>query len=172
MAWQRNGASAADDAGLTRTVAPSSPQAAASSPSPTEELPTLKVGELFERGAELKPTERARSLDGKRVRLLGFMAEMELPPKGAFYLVPAPLKCDEAGGGQGDLPPESVLVSVNSVGERTLAHVPGLLEAVGRFEVGNRADAQGRTANFRLALDESTSTRALGSGAVSAALAH
>jgi hypothetical protein len=115
---------------------------------------TLQLNQLFEPGSRLAPTALARSLDGKRVRLVGFMADLELPPKGALYLTPRPVKCDEAGGGTADLPPETVLVLVRSASTRELAHVPGPLEATGTFEVGNRTDEAGRSANFRLRLDE------------------
>lgn len=130
-------------------------QAAALSSKPPEavSLPRLEVSELLESGAQLKPTAKAAELKGKRVRLVGYMAEMELPPTGAFYLVPRPVKLDEAGGGTADLPLESVLVTSPALEGTTWTYVPGPLEGVGVLEVGNQSDARGRVSNFRLELE-------------------
>jgi hypothetical protein len=115
--------------------------------------PQIHFWELLEPGPKLKPGAKARELNGNRVRLIGYMPDMELPPTGAFYLVPRPLKLDEAGAGTADLPLESVLVTSPALEGRTWASVGGPLEAVGTLEVGNQSDAQGRVSNFRLKLD-------------------
>lgn len=81
------------------------------------------------------------------------MVEMEEPLRGAIYLAPRPLRLDESGAGTGDLPLESVLVEVPGFENRVIPHVEGALEGTGIFEVGNRADDQGRVSNFRLRLD-------------------
>jgi hypothetical protein len=101
----------------------------------------------------LAPSAKARALDGKRVRVIGFMAEMEEPIRGAFYLVARPTRLDESGGGTGDLPLDSILVAVPGSEAKLIPHVEGALEGTGVLEVGNRADAQGRVSNFRLRLD-------------------
>jgi hypothetical protein len=85
--------------------------------------------------------------------MVGFMAEMEIPPRGGFYLAPRPVRCDEAGGGTADLPLESVLVVSPSAADATVAFLPGPLEATGILEVGNRPDADGRISAIRLVLD-------------------
>ena len=113
----------------------------------------LEFRDLLDPGPKLKPSEKALALNGQRVRLVGFMAEMELPIEGGFYLVPRPLSMDEAGGGTADLPLESVLVLVPSMQGKTIAPIKGALEGIGIFEVGNRSDEQGRVSNFRLKLD-------------------
>jgi len=110
----------------------------------------LEFRELFEPGPSLEPSAKALALDGKRVRIVGFMAEMEEPLQGAFYLVPRPMKLDESGAGTGDLPLESVLIAVGGSEEKPLPHVSGALEGIGVLEVGNRADERGRVSNFRL----------------------
>lgn len=117
------------------------------------DAPTLELRELFEPGPGLRPSRKTAAFDGRRVRLVGFMAEMELPPTGAFYLVPRPVQCDEAGGGTADLPPESVLVTVPWMAGKTLPHLPGAVEVTGTLAVGNRSDAEGRVSNFRLRLE-------------------
>ncbi|MET0594055.1 MAG: hypothetical protein ABW133_15250 [Polyangiaceae bacterium] len=119
------------------------------------EATTLAFRDLVEPTPRaLKPTARARDLAGQRVRMTGFMAEMELAPKGAFYLTPIPIRCDEAGGGTADLPPTSVLVVVPTEKGRKIDHVAGELEATGTWEVGNRADEEGRISAFRIVTDE------------------
>lgn len=119
-------------------------------------LPLLQVRELLEPGAELRPTAKATALAGRRVRLVGFIADMELAPEGALYLVPQPVRCDEAGGGTADLPPETVLVTLSFLARQKLPHAPGLVEVIGTFEVGNRPGPQGHASNFRLLMEPPT----------------
>jgi hypothetical protein len=57
----------------------------------------LEFRELLDPGPALRPSAKAASLDGKRVHIVGFMAEMEERIEGAFYLVPRPIKLDESG---------------------------------------------------------------------------
>ena len=113
----------------------------------------LALRELLEPGAKLRPSSKARSLDGQRVRIAGFMAQLEEPIKGGFYLVPRPMSLDESGAGTGDLPLESVLVLVPGSTDKVIPHLPGALEGTGILEVGNRSDDEGRVSNFRLRLD-------------------
>ena len=136
------------------TSSPGGVSATTTSSGPPDAPESLRFGELFEAGKSvLAPSPKANALAGKRVRLRGFMAEMELPPKGAFYLVPHPVHCDEAGGGTADLPPESVLAVVPSAQGTAILHRRGVLEIVGVFEVGNRADDDGHVSGFRVVLD-------------------
>jgi hypothetical protein len=123
---------------VTRTLLPAAP---------------LALRELLEPGSKLRPSTKARSLDGQRVRIAGFMAQLEEPIKGGFYLVPRPLSLDESGAGTGDLPLESVLVLVPGSTDTVIPHLPGALEGTGILEVGNRSDNEGRVSNFRLRLD-------------------
>jgi hypothetical protein len=126
------------------------PEKSAVIPEPAE---TLELRELLEPGPVLKPSVRTTALAGRRVRMVGFMAQMELPPKGGFYLVPRPVRCDEAGGGTADLPPDNVLVMARSAAGETISFMDGALEVTGVLEVGNRADADGRVSAIRLLLD-------------------
>jgi hypothetical protein len=103
--------------------------------------------------AEMRPSEKLLALEGKRVRLVGFMVRMALPPRGAFYLVPRPLSCDEAGGGTADLPPQTVRVIVPSAAGKQIAFNPRPLEVIGILETGNRIDGDGQVSNIRLILD-------------------
>ncbi len=113
----------------------------------------LDLLELLQPGTALAPSHKAVALAGKRVRMTGFMAQMELAPKGAFYLAPRPVSCDEAGNGTADLPPASVLVIVRSARGSEVPFMAGPLEVSGTLEVGNAADDEGRVSAFRLLLD-------------------
>jgi hypothetical protein len=115
----------------------------------------LEFAEFFEPGAGLRPSQKLRSLAGQRVRLVGFMAQLELPPTGAFYLVPRPVRCDEGGAGTADLPPETVLVLSASSAGQVVPFLSGALELTGTLELGNQPDSEGRVSAFRLRLDAS-----------------
>jgi hypothetical protein len=115
---------------------------------------SLSFKEFFEASPrELKPSQKLLSLNGKRVRMVGYMARMERVVPGAFYLVPHPVMCDEEGGGTSDLPVENVLVLVRSAKDREIAFIPRPLEVTGILEVGNREEKDGRVSAIRLTLD-------------------
>jgi len=114
----------------------------------------LSFKEFFESvNGELKPSATLLQLNGKRIRLIGFMTQMETPPTGAFYLCPRPITCDEEGGGTADLPPESVFVIVRSLREKAVPFSPRALEVTGILEVGNEEEPNGRVSFIRLLLD-------------------
>lgn len=114
----------------------------------------LEFREFFEpASAQLKPSAKLVGLSGKRVRISGFMVKMEEPPKGAFYLAPRFVFCDEAGGGTADLPPETVRVIVRSAAGAEVPFVPGPLEVSGILDVGNQTDDAGRVSAVRITLD-------------------
>jgi len=114
----------------------------------------LSFKDFFELGAkELRPAARLLALNGQRVRLIGFMVQMEDPPIGAFYLCPRPILADESGGGTADLPPESVLVIVASSDGKKVSFIPGALEVTGLLQVQRREEADGRISFIRLLLD-------------------
>lgn len=118
------------------------------------ELPRLTFGDFFEATSqELKPSARLLALAGKRVKLVGFMAKMEVAPKGAFYLTPRPVACDEEGGGTADLPPEAVYVLVRSSAGQEIPHTPRALEVTGLLEVGYHVESDDRVTHIRLLLD-------------------
>ncbi len=97
----------------------------------------LRFRDFFEPGPrELRLSARLRSLEGRRVRMVGFMADAELAPRGGFYLCPFPVAATEAGGGTADLPPETVFVVVRAARGAELAHRSGPLEVTGLLELG------------------------------------
>ena len=131
----------------------------AARPAGSGDPPLLLAGELLAPGPRLAPSARARALDGQRVRLAGYMAELEEPPRGAFYLSPRPVRCDEGGAGTGDLPPDAVRVVVRAAPGAVLPHVPGPIVATGVLVIGNAADADGRVSLFRLVLERPPEAR-------------
>jgi hypothetical protein len=133
-------------------LAAGSPTPAASSGGAAAE--PLAFGELFVPSPrELRPSPRLQALAGRRVRLTGFMVRMEDPPRGAFYLAPRPVDCDESGAGTGDLPPEVVRVVVRSSPEEVLPWVPRPLEVTGVLELGPQPAGAGRVSAIRIVLD-------------------
>jgi hypothetical protein len=104
-------------------------------------------------GGQLDLSPRVRSLAGQRVRMVGFMARMEVAAGGAFYLVPRPLTTDESGAGSADLPLEAVRVVVRSARGQPLAYIPRALEVVGVLEVGQRIEPDGLPSTLRIVLD-------------------
>jgi hypothetical protein len=122
--------------------------------SQVEEATPLAFKEFLDvSGSELKPSARLLGLSGRRVKLVGFMAKMELAPKGAFFLTPRPVSCDEEGGGTADLPPEAVYVRVRSQAGQEIPFSPRALEVTGVLDVGYHVEEDQRVTHIRLVLD-------------------
>jgi hypothetical protein len=121
-------------------------------PGPGQPAP-ISFSELLEPGPTLAPSPKLAALAGRRVRLVGFMAELEDPPRGAFYLTARPVRCDEGGGGTGDLPPDAVLVIVRSASDQEIPFYPGAIEVAGVLGLGPAAHEEGRPSFFRITLD-------------------
>lgn len=100
----------------------------------------------------LQPSEKLLRLHGKQVRIVGFMAQMEDAPVGAFYLCPRPVKCDESGAGIGDLPIASVLVIAPAMKGKKIPFTARALAVTGRLEIGSSSEADAATAPIRLIL--------------------
>jgi hypothetical protein len=113
----------------------------------------VSFSEFFEHSAVLTPSARVLSLHGRRVRLLGFMARMEAPPRGGFYLCRTPVSADESGAGTADLPVDSVFVVMRSARGREVPYRRGVLEVTGVLQVGTHADDDGRVTGFQVLLD-------------------
>jgi hypothetical protein len=137
-----NAARQADETGKTRR----GDQPAAAVP--------LEFREFFEAGSQsLKPSAKLLRLNGHRVLMVGFMARMEEPPKGAFYLCPKPVHSDESGGGTAELPVERVRVIMRSAKDREIPFVARPVEVTGILEIGNREEEDGTISAIRLILD-------------------
>jgi|SRR5215475_1597595 len=121
---------------------------------PEDEATSIEFREFFEADArELKPSAKLLSLNGRRARLVGYMAQMEQPPGGAFYLCPRPVYADESGGGTADLPIGSVRVIVRSAKGKKVPFIAREIEVTGILEVGARAEEDGTVSAIRLTLD-------------------
>jgi hypothetical protein len=101
----------------------------------------------------LRLSDQVLALAGRRVRMTGYMAHLELAPKGGFYLAPMPVHSDESAAGVGDLPLESVLVLSRAVGLQPIPAEDGPVEVAGTLAVGTKEDSEGRANWLRITLD-------------------
>ena len=109
-------------------------------------------GPIGDRGLEL--SEKLRALDGRRVRIVGFMVRQSLPTPGVLLLAPQPTQVDEIEyGACDDLPPQVVRVFVPLPTSAPVLLTPGPLLLTGRLELGARAEPDGRNSFIRLRLD-------------------
>lgn len=101
----------------------------------------------------LEPTEKLRSLHGRRVRILGYMADMQLRGNRQMIFAPVPLKAQPLEYGQADdIPAAHVLVRVPGNASERVPFTPGLMILTGKLTVGGRS-LDGENAFVRLLLD-------------------
>lgn len=105
---------------------------------------------LDDSGATLTPSAKTLRLQGRRVRITGFMAQMEDRSQGAFYLCARPTTCDESGNGTGDLPIDAIRIIVPWKEKDEISFVPHPIEVTGLFEFGSFTDDRGNVAAFRI----------------------
>lgn len=132
---------------------------------PPAGIADIKFGEFFKMpfGPKgLEPTAKLLSLDGKRVRLIGYMVHPEEPMPGEFILSPLPVALAEKDDGPADdIPATSVFVHVVNGAERIFPHVNGLLQLTGTLSVGSLDEPDGRVSTVRLMVDEGLSREIL-----------
>ena len=105
----------------------------------------------------LEYTEKLRSLEGRRIRILGYMARQAKPVDRCFLLTPVPLTLNEIEYGYADdLPAATLHVFTSPEAPATTPYTPGRLLLTGKLSVGNRLEADGRTSTVRLQLDPPT----------------
>ena len=115
------------------------------------EFRDLLCGPVGERGLAL--TEKASSLNGKKVRVVGYMVRQEHSTPGQFLLAPVPVQLHQDHYGLADdLPATTIYVSIPKK-SRTLLYLPGPLAVTGTLLVGSREELDGRISIFRLELD-------------------
>lgn len=135
-------------------------------PPPPAGVASLKFGEFFimpvgPKG--LEPTGKLLSLDGRRVRLVGYVVREETPVPGRLLLSPLPVSVgDEDESLADDLPPTAVFVHLQDAKGRAAPYISGLLKLTGTLEVGAREESDGRVSAVRLVLDRKTSRQILG----------
>jgi hypothetical protein len=103
----------------------------------------------------LEPTARLLELDGKRVRIVGYMVRQESPATDAFLFSPLPvLLGDEDESLADDLPPSTIRIDLPTSHGIVVPMLPGLLQLTGILHVGMRTDATtGRATPAQLTLD-------------------
>lgn len=148
---------------LAEEPSPTRPPAGPAPAAAVPELPPLPEGveELQFSDFFVKPvgprglvyTEKVRRLDGRRVRILGFMVRRDEAPPGTLLLASHPVQLhDHEYGLADDLPPATLTVILPGETE-ALPHTPGLLLLTGRLELGSREEPDGRVSTARLFLD-------------------
>jgi hypothetical protein len=101
------------------------------------------------RGLEASPT--LVDLDGKTVRMRGYMVHQDVPLPGVFILSPLPVELGDADESlSDDLPPNVVFVHFDA---EPLPYVRGEIEVVGQLDVGAQNEADGHVSQARLTLD-------------------
>jgi hypothetical protein len=114
----------------------------------------LKFREMFKLpvGAKgLEPSAKLLRLDGRLVRMVGYMVDQETAR--SFILAPVPLSLgDEDESLADDLPPGVVFVHAAAGEGLDLKHRPGLLELTGVLSIGGLAEPDGRVSTVRLTL--------------------
>lgn len=122
----------------------------------TEELKFSDFFKLPVGPKGLEPTPRLLSLDGKRVRVTGYMVQEEEPQPGLFILTPAPTFITEVEDGPADyLPPASLFVHLPpTVAGKIVKYAPGHWSLIGTLRVGGQEEPNGRVSHVRLVLDE------------------
>jgi len=116
-----------------------------------EEFFRLPAGRLG-----LEPSDHLMSLNGKRVRALGYVVTEEQPTSDLFLLTAHPVALAEQSDGPADyLPPATLFVHLAPIDTgKVVSHQPGLLVVTGMLEVGNREETNGRISFVRLRLDQ------------------
>ena len=101
----------------------------------------------------LEPSAKLLSLNGRRVRILGFVAEMERANKRNIIFAPLPLKPQpEEYGLCDEIPATHLLVTIPGDPETQVPLLPGALLLTGTLTVGHSTE-DGETAFVRLVLD-------------------
>lgn len=112
----------------------------------------------------LEPTERLRALDGKQVRMTGYMVHQEQPIANRLILAAMPISMSEDEDGLADdLPPNVVFVHLLRSPETPMAYQRGVLQFTGTLSVRPKEEVDGRVSSVRL-LVEGCERAAMSSG--------
>lgn len=117
----------------------------------------LKFGEFFVNPVGpkgLTPTKKLRRLDGKRVRMIGYMVEQDKGVPGVFLFSALPIHLhDHDSALADDLPAAVVHVTVPTCRDQKVPYARGLMLLSGTLSLGPRNEPDGRISFVRLALD-------------------
>lgn len=120
----------------------------------------LKFSDFFRqpigpRGLEY--TDQLRSLEGRRIRILGYMVQQTKPVDRCFLFAPMPVSLNEHEYGHADdLPATALHVLTDEAAPAQTPFTPGPLLLTGKLSLGNRTEADGRISTVRLLLDPPT----------------
>lgn len=134
---------------------------------PPAGIAELKFGELFKLPVGpkgLEPSARLRALDGRRVRIVGYMVQQETPVAGGFLLSPLPASVgDEDESLADDLPPSALFVALPKGPAAIVPPLSGLLGVTGLLRVGAwEIPGAERVAAARIELDPKPERALLG----------
>lgn len=103
----------------------------------------------------LEPTDKLKGLDGKRVRIVGYMVQQEPPISGGFLLSPLPVVVGDADDSfADDIPASAIFVSLPKASDTIVPPLPGLIRLTGTLRAGAReVRGAGRVAPAVLELD-------------------
>lgn len=105
----------------------------------------------------LQLTPRIQSLDGKRVRISGYMVRREKPMPGVLILTQYPTTVEEDEAGFAELPPQAVRVTLPYAAKEQIPYTTRPMLLTGILSVGRHEDAgeaaSGNVSWFRLTLD-------------------
>jgi hypothetical protein len=118
---------------------------------PLSEVYVLPVGPKG-----LEPTPKLLSLNGKRVRLRGYMVHEEEPFAGRFLLAPVAVSMAErADGPADDLPPATVYVHLPAFASQKLVKFSHRVISVeGRLDLGAKQETDDRISYLRLQMED------------------
>jgi hypothetical protein len=122
----------------------------------------LKFSEMFRMpvGPQgLEASDKLQSLDGKRVRLVGYMVTQDRAYNDFLILTPTPVMLgDEDESLSDDLPVTSMFVHLApGTAAKTLPNVRGLMQLTGTLRLGSHEEPDGHVSSMRLELDAPTS---------------
>lgn len=139
-------------------ASPKTELAATQSSRAIENLPTITFQEFFKmpvgpRGLDI--SSKLSSLNNKRVRITGYVAQEDDPTPGIFMLTPHPVNVGEKADGMADdLPASTLFVHMPPKdADKVLAYRPAPWVLTGTLQVGNQEEANGRTSVVRLIMD-------------------
>jgi hypothetical protein len=144
----------ADTAGAQILVPPAKPAPVDAG----DQTPALRLQDFFQmpvgpKGLAINPA--LTRLQGRQVRMTGYVVQQEVATLGGFLLTPRPVQMSQHADGEADdLPPATVFVRLDPTQQEwAVAHARGLVQVTGTLDVGRFEELDGRVSWFRLQID-------------------
>jgi hypothetical protein len=129
-------------------------------PSLPNDVAELEFDEFFQKPVGplgLQYSDKLNRLNGRKVRILGYMVKQSKPVERTFLFSPRPIINNEQEYGLADdLPASTVHVFTTAAAPAQVPFTPGPLLLTGTLSLGNCVEADGRTSTIRLHLDPPT----------------